>query len=144
MEGLMLKLKLQYFDHLIWRADSLEKPLVLGKIEVKKRRGWQKMKLLNRIIYSMDMSLSKPWEIVKDREAWHAAIHQVTKSWTWLSDWTTKTRGMMSFFRGRDYLISSTPFNPSKWCDVVTVIFSFISSVSHLLITSHFLDHFMG
>ena len=103
------------------------------------------MKLLNGIIYPVDMSLSKSWEIVEDREAWCATAHWAAKSCTWLSGWT-RTGGMMSFFRGRDCLISSMPFNPSTWYDVVTVIFSdfsFISSVSHLLTTSHFLDHFI-
>ena len=86
LEGLMLKLKLLCFGHLMWRA--LEKTLMLGKIEGRWRRGWQGMRCLNSITDSVDMSLSKVWEIVKDREAWHAVIHGVTNSLTRLSDWT--------------------------------------------------------
>ena len=96
LEGLMMKLKLQNFGHLMWRTNSLEKTLMLGKIEGRKRRGLQRMRSLHRITDSMDMSLSKLWEIVKDREAGHGALRGAPKSRTRLSNWTP-TKQVMTF-----------------------------------------------
>jgi len=107
LEELMQKLKLQFFDYLVQRADSLEKTVMLGKMEGKRRRGWQRMKWLDGMSNSMDMNLSKLQEMVKDREGWHTPAHGVAKNGTWLSYWTTKK------YCSWDFPNSSAIKNPS-------------------------------
>ena len=108
LEELVLNLNLQYFGHLTWRANSLEKTLMLGKIEGRKRRGQQRMRWLDGIIDSRNMSLVKLWEREEDKEAWHAAVHRVAKSWTQPSNWRTKkcinihVAGLSRFLSGKE------------------------------------------
>ena len=112
LEGLMLKLTLQYFGHLMQRADSLEKTLMLGKTE-SRRRGRQKMRWLDGITGSMDKSLSKLWEMLKDREAWCAAVHRGTKNWTRLSDWTERTQTWTKTWTKTH--LTKTVLGPDNW-----------------------------
>ena len=140
LEGLVLKLKLQYFGHLIRRTDSLKKTLMLGKIEGRRRRGWQTTRWLDGITDWLDLSLSKVQEMVKDREAWHAAVHGVTKSQTWLSHWTTtglpgslvcrqEMEGILGFHNLSLSLFLSSPLVQFLWITVTNILPNFSTYV---------------
>ena len=141
LEGLMLKLKLQYFGHLILRVDSLEKTLMLGGIGDRRRRGWQRMRWLDGITDSMDMSLGKLQELVMDREAWHAVIHGVAKSWSWLSDWTELNLHKLSYAYHIPIIFHESPLSKNWTLTIYSgsfiirfQFFSFYPYVSYLKI----------
>ena len=143
LEELMLKLKLQYFGHLMRRADSFEKALMLGKIEGR-RRGWQRMRWLDGISDSMDMSLSKLRELVTDRETWRAAVHGVTKSQTRLSDWTELKQLHYSWFPATNVTSLNTEWAPTSCCELGPAFFLQCKPAEIISLRSSFPVHTMG